>query len=60
MPVKKTTSPNTTNIWTPGAIIYTNSSLTTLLDNVFSQHNGAMYIFTNGVAYYECSLGDGC
>ena len=54
------TLPNTTNIWTPGAIIYTNSSLTTLLDNVFSQHNGAMYIFTNGVAYYECSLGDGC
>ena len=54
------TAPNTTNIWTSGAIIYTNSSLTTLLDNVFSQHNGAMYIFTNGVAYYECSLGDGC
>jgi hypothetical protein len=54
------TSPNTTNIWASGAIIYTNSSLTTLLDNVFSQHNGAMYIFTNGVAYYECSLGDGC
>jgi hypothetical protein len=54
------TSPNTTNIWASGAIIYTNSSLTTLLDNVFSQHNGAMYIFNNGVAYYECNLGAGC
>jgi uncharacterized protein (DUF2141 family) len=54
------TAPNISSVWASGAIIYTNSSLTTLLDNVFSQHNGAMYIFNNGVAYYECNLGSGC
>jgi uncharacterized protein (DUF2141 family) len=54
------TAPNISSIWASGAIIYTNSSLTTLLDNVVTQHNGAIYIFNNGVPYYECNLGSGC
>ena len=54
------TSPNVTSIWNPGVVLYTNSSLTTVLDGVFTSHSGSMYSVSLGYLIIECTIGDGC